>query len=203
MQTLATNLLIDNVAALRAGRTPRQDDGLIKALAAILADGSLEPAFVTQAMMMPSEADIARDIGRDVDPDAIFAARAALRAAICRAARRRAAGDYGRLSDRAPYSPDAASAGRRALKNACLDLLAARGEPSAIAAAMRQYEAADNMTDRMAALTTLSFHDVPERAAALDDFYRRFAGRSPGDRQMVLAPGDRSRNRRRSSACAT
>ena len=32
------------------------------------------------------------------------------------------------------------------------------------------------MTDRMAALATLSLHDVPERAAALDDFYRRYAG---------------------------
>jgi aminopeptidase N len=40
---------------------------------------------------------------------------------------------------------------------------------------MRQYESADNMTDRMAALATLSLHDVPERAAALADFYRRFA----------------------------
>src|SRR5262245_29325227 len=124
---------------------------------------------------MPSETDIARDIGRDVDPDAVFAVRTALRAAICGALNADLQNTYRRLSDRAPYSPDAASAGRRALKNACLDLLAARGEPSAIAAAMRQYQAADNMTDRMAALTTLAFHDVPERAAALDDFYRRFA----------------------------
>ena len=174
VQSLATNLLIDNVAARRAGRPLRQDDGLIKALAAILADGALEPAFITQAMMLPSEADIARDIGRDVDPDAVFAARTALRAALCEQLGAALRDTYQRLSDRAPYSPDAASAGRRALKNACLDLLAARGEQSAIAAAMRQFESADNMTDRMAALTTLSLHDVPERTAALDDFYRRF-----------------------------
>jgi aminopeptidase N len=32
------------------------------------------------------------------------------------------------------------------------------------------------MTDRMAALTALSLADVPERAAALDDFYTRYAG---------------------------
>ena len=32
------------------------------------------------------------------------------------------------------------------------------------------------MTDRMAALTTLSLHERPERAAALDDFYARYAG---------------------------
>ena len=30
------------------------------------------------------------------------------------------------------------------------------------------------MTDRMAALTTLSLHAAPERAAALDDFYERY-----------------------------
>jgi aminopeptidase N len=175
LQTLATNLLIDNVAALRAGRALRQDEGLMKALSAILSDSSLEPAFVTQALTMPSEADIARDIGSDVDPDAVFAARTALRAAISEHLAAALQDAYRRMSDRGPYSPDAASAGRRALKNASLDLLAAHGEGSAIAAAMRQYESADNMTDRMAALATLSLHDVPERAAALDDFYRRFA----------------------------
>ena len=78
------------------------------------------------------------------------------------------------MEDDGPYSPDAASAGRRALKNACLDMLAAAGA-SAIALAARQYQQATNMTDRMAALTTLSLHPVPERQAALDDFYRRYA----------------------------
>ncbi len=63
VQTLATSLLIDNVAALRASRPLRQDEGLIAALAAILTDPALEPAFVAQALTMPSEADIARDIG--------------------------------------------------------------------------------------------------------------------------------------------
>ena len=49
------------------------------------------------------------------------------------------------------------------------------GRPDAIALAARQYDPADNMTDRMAALATLSHCDVPERAAALDDFYARYA----------------------------
>src|SRR5207253_10028806 len=40
--------------------------------------------------------------------------------------------------------------------------------------AAAQYEAANNMTDRMAALGTLNQHGAPERTAALDDFYRRF-----------------------------
>ncbi len=73
-----------------------------------------------------------------------------------------------------PYSPDATSAGRRALRNVCLDLLAAGGAPDALARAENQYKSADNMTDRMAAIGTLSLHDVPARETALADFYRAF-----------------------------
>ncbi len=175
VQTLATRLLLDNTAALRAGRQARKDAGLIDALGAVLADGALEPAFMALMLTLPGEADIAREIGRDVDPDAIFAARAALRSAVGEALAGPLFDHYRRLSESAPYSPDAASAGRRALRNACLDLLAATRRADAVALAARQYRSADNMTDRMAALSTLSFIDAPERSAALDDFYARYA----------------------------
>src|SRR5262249_10943906 len=82
VQTLATRLLLDNVAALRRGGATRSDPGLLDALGAILADPALEPAFIALALSMPGEADIAREIGRDVDPEAIFSARTALRAQI-------------------------------------------------------------------------------------------------------------------------
>src|SRR3954467_11275305 len=175
VQSLANALLVDNVAAIRDGGTPREDEGLIGALSAVMADETLEPAFVALMLAMPSEADIARDIGRDVDPDAIFTARSRLRTTIGSRLGRALRETYRRMQDDGPYSPDAASAGRRALKNVCLDLLAAAGT-SAIATAARQYHQASNMTDRMAALATLSLHAVPERQAAIDDFYRRYSG---------------------------
>ena len=174
MQSLANALLIENVAAIRAGRAPREDDGLIAALAAALADPALEPDFVALALTLPGEADIAREIGHDVDPDAIFAARTHLRGAIGSRLGQVLRETYRRMQDDGPFSPDAAGAGRRALKNASLDLLAAGGA-SAIALAARQYHNATNMTDRVAALATLALHAVPERRAALDDFYRRYA----------------------------
>jgi aminopeptidase N len=175
IQSLANTLLIENVAAIRAGRAERDDDGLMAALAAVMADEALEPAFVALALAMPSEADIARDIGSDVDPDAIFAARTRLRTTIGSRLGPHLRETYRRMQDDGPFTPDAASAGRRALKNVCLDLLATAGA-SAIALAARQYHQASNMTDRMAALQTLSLYAVPERQAALDDFYRRYAG---------------------------
>jgi aminopeptidase N len=173
VQSLATAHLIE--AARGAGKA---DDaaGLIEAIEAILADAALEPAFVAQALSLPSEADIARDIAREVDPDAVLRARTALRVRIGETLHDALAAMHRRMSDNAPYSPNAASAGRRALKNACLDLLAANGRDAGITLAARQYAAADNMTDRMAALGVLALHDRPERAAALDDFYRRYQG---------------------------
>jgi aminopeptidase N len=174
VQSLANALLTENVATIRSGGAPRDDEGLLTALAALLNDSELEPAYVALMLTMPSEADIARDIGRDVDPDAIFAARTRLRAAIGSRLGPALRETYRRLQDDGAYSPDAASAGRRALKNVCLDLLAAAGV-SAIALAARQYHQATNMTDRTAALGTLSLYGVPERRAAIDDFYRRYA----------------------------
>jgi aminopeptidase N len=175
LQTLATRLLVDNTAASRASRPASHDPGLLDALSVTLADGALESAFVALALTLPGEAEIAREIGHDVDPHAVFAARAALRAAVGEYLAGPLFDHYRRLSEHGPYRPDAASAGRRMLRNTCLDLLVATRRPETISLAIRQYQVADNMTDRMAALSALSLCDVPERAATLDDFYARYA----------------------------
>jgi len=175
LQTISMRLLIDNVAALRAGQSPRSDERLMAALAAILDDGALEAAFIALALVPPGEGDIAREIGRDIDPDAVFNARRALRASVGDKLGSALVKTYERMTVPGRYTPDATSAGRRSLRNVALDLLAATAAPEAIARAAKQYEAADNMTDRMAALATLSLHPVPERERALADFYTRYA----------------------------
>ncbi|MGA7390451.1 MAG: aminopeptidase N [Pseudolabrys sp.] len=175
LQTISMRLLIDNVEAVRSGRSTRSDDQLMVALAAILEDPALEPAFIALALVPPGEGDIAREIGRDIDPDAIFRARAALRATIGDQLGPALSTLYDRMALSGGYSPDARSAGRRALRNVAIDLLAATGKPVDIVRASRQYSTADNMTDRLAALATLSLHDVPEHKHALADFYARYA----------------------------
>jgi aminopeptidase N len=176
IQTISMRLLLDNVAATRAGRPLREDDRLGNALVAVLEDSTLEPAFAALALILPSDGDIAREIGKDIDPDAIFQARTALRMELGGRLGVRLAAVYERMTGGDRYSPDAGSAGRRALRNTALDLLAANGAAAAIARATGQYRNADNMTDRMAALATLSLHDVPQRENALADFYDRYAG---------------------------
>jgi aminopeptidase N len=175
LQTISMRLLIDNVSAIRAGRDPRVDDKLMHALAAILAEAVLEPAFIALALVPPGEGDIAREIGHDIDPDAIFQARTKLKIVIGERLGAPLEAVYRRMTAPGQYSPDATSAGRRALRNVALDLLAANGSVTGIARAAKQYDAADNMTDRISALATLSLHDTPDRKRAIADYYSRHA----------------------------
>ncbi|MGE5146171.1 MAG: aminopeptidase N, partial [Candidatus Eiseniibacteriota bacterium] len=175
LQSIATRLLVDNVAAIRAGKTPASDDRLMVALAKLVEDPALEPAFVALALVPPGEGDIAREIGRDIDPQAIHHARIALRAAIGTRLGAALSTLYERLTVSGGYTPDATGAGRRALRNVALDLLAADGNAAGIARAASQYDAADNMTDRMAALGTLALHAGEARDKALADFYHRYS----------------------------
>lgn len=74
-----------------------------------------------------------------------------------------------------PFSPDAASAGRRALRNTALSYLVyAENEPARAVAA---FKSANNMTDLSQALTILAhrFPDATETADALATFKTRFA----------------------------
>jgi aminopeptidase N len=176
--TLAMHHLVAGAAAIRAKRTPPSPKALTSALARSFDDDRLDPAFVAQVVAVPGESDIAHEIGGDVDPDAVLAARKGLKRTLGEALAARCQKIYERLSPRAPYSPDAANAGRRALKNACLDLIAATGSQSGVERAFRQFVEADNMTDRFAALAILSTHDVAEREQAFDEFQKLF-GENP------------------------
>ncbi len=173
-QTIALAYLVEATAAMRAGRALPPPEALVEALGSTLGDRALDPAFIAQALSVPSEGDVAREIGTDVDPDAIHDARKALRQTLGEALAPALAAAYARHAPAGAYSPDAASAGRRALRNASLDLLAAGGSPEGIARAVAHFEGADNMTDRFFALSVLA-HSAPDaREAALAAFYERF-----------------------------
>ncbi|WP_395665660.1 aminopeptidase N [Methylocella sp.] len=174
-QTYASRLLTRSVADIVAGRVPQAaDEGFVAAFAALVEDVG-DPAFAAQMIALPSEGDIARDIAENVDPDAVHAARESLRAALGAKLSPQLAAAYARLAPDGPYSPDAASAGRRALRNAALDLLCAGDPETGAPLAQRQFETADTMTDELAALSALAHLGGAAREAALDAFYARHA----------------------------
>ncbi|SFP83926.1 aminopeptidase N [Sphingomonas rubra] len=166
-------LMLDTlVAAVVEGRA--EHDAVLAAVATTLDAAGLDRTFVAEAVLLPSDAFVGDQLAR-VDPDAVFAAREALHRdlGVRLAARWRAA-----YAERpaVPYAYTPAEKGKRRLRNAALAYLAASGAPDAASLAFGQFEAADNMTDRLAALQTLISLDADEGEAALDIFYNRYAG---------------------------
>ncbi|MDB5510249.1 MAG: pepN [Hyphomicrobiales bacterium] len=175
-QTCATRWLLRAVKALRAGEPIPQDTRLADALEAVVARFEQDPAFTAQVMLLPTESDIAREISTDVDPDAVHQARKALRRLVGERLSTRLKTVYDALAPARAYSPDAASAGRRALRNAALDLIAAADPEAGGLMAEAQFNAANNMTDQIGALAVLSHIPGNAREAALDSFFRAHAG---------------------------
>ena len=171
-------LMLDTlVAATVEGRADHA--AVIAAVEQTLDDPALDPAFVAEAVLLPSEAFIGDQLST-VDPDAIFAAREALRRDLGKRLDGRWRAAYQAGSGHAyAYTPE--DKGRRRLRNVALGYIAGSGAADAAAIAWAQFEAADNMTDRQAALTTLASSTAPEREAALDVFYNRYS-----DNQLVL-----------------
>ena len=147
----------------------------IDALGRILEDRDLEKAFTAQVLALPGEDYLAGRVAL-YDPPAIHHARQALRRAIAERLGDALRDTYHANHSNQPFSPDAVQAGQRALKNAALSYLAVLDDCGDLVAG--QYRAADNMTDRVAALRLLVDRDGPARREALDDFHDRFAGNS-------------------------
>ncbi|UVO55401.1 aminopeptidase N [Sphingomonas sp. SUN039] len=166
-------LMLDTLVADISGN-PADPTAVIDAVGATLGDPDLDPAFIGEAVLLPSEAFIG-DQMLVVDPEAISAAREKLRIAVAKAHLPRWRALYEANGARAfEYSPQAK--GARRIRNVALGSIAAADPVEGAKLAFAQFGAADNMTDRMGALMTLANGDAPERVAALDIFYNRYRG---------------------------
>ncbi|HEU4621011.1 MAG TPA: aminopeptidase N [Burkholderiaceae bacterium] len=167
-QRLLLDLMLTH---LDAGTVPHKaPEALIDAFRHTLHAG-LDPAFVEIALSMPSMAYVAEQVSV-VDPDAIARVHQAMTIAIARALRDDFRAAYDRLRLFGPYSPDAASAGKRALRNLALRYLVELGDSDGLAIARAQFQMADNMTDRFAALSCLA--NVGAARDELTEFFARY-----------------------------
>ncbi|OLP61884.1 aminopeptidase N [Xaviernesmea oryzae] len=172
---LALAELVAATQAVKAGQAVAVSNLLVDALLATAGDAALEPAFRAQALALPSESDIARAIGTGNDPDAIHAARIFVVRHVAQAGQTLFATLIDEMKVEGPFSPDAESAGRRALRTMALTYLSHAEENPARAKAA--FDTANNMTERAHALALLAqvFGDTPQAAHALSDFRTRFA----------------------------
>jgi len=132
-----------------------------------------DPAFIAEVLSLPSETFLAEQMDV-VDPDALHASRNALRRALASRFKNQFLEIYRREKISTPYSPDAASSGRRALRNLALSYLMELETGDIVALCYEQFGQSDNMTEQFAALAALANSGAPQRQIALDSFYGKW-----------------------------
>ena len=171
-QRLALNRALTCInEGLDPAQSPVLDEAYITAMRKVLRHPDLDAAFKELALTLPSEVYIAEQL-QVVDPQQIHAVREAMRDQLAQALQADWAWAYEQHRVAGAYSPDAVSAGRRALSGMALSMLciAARTSGDGIwpGQAYQAFKDAHNMTDRFNALSALvvSRHALAKDALA-------------------------------------
>jgi aminopeptidase N len=157
----------------------KPDTGFLDALRQMALDDTQDPAFRALAMALPSQDDIAQTLfasGVTPDPMAIYGAVKTLSRAIAEHMKDDLPALLAANTVTEPYLPNAEQSGKRALANTALSLLSKLDDG---AAAQAQYDAADNMTQQLSALSCLL------RAGAGADALAKFEQQWHGDRLVM------------------
>lgn len=150
-----------------------QDSVLVDAMRITLNDKTLDPAYRGLVLMLPSEGTLAEQM-KVIDPQAIHLARQFLKRHIATVLEADLVRLYQDNAVTGAYSPAAEPAGKRALRNGALSYLIELDKTDVHALAQTQYDHANNMTDRFAALAALENSHAAGKAEALSRFYDDF-----------------------------
>ncbi len=174
-QELATRQILAMAAIWReTGQTPAPDPVMIDAWGSMLKDTDIDAGYQARALSMPLEKTVLERMSA-MDPVAVAQARASLKRVIGQHFCKELIATYHQQSTPGKYSPAPGPAGKRALKNLALSFLVTAHQKEAIELAFQQFNHATNMTDRMAAFTTLAHETQGARTSdAITQFYENW-----------------------------
>ncbi|MGB0473983.1 MAG: aminopeptidase N [Porticoccaceae bacterium] len=152
-QKLSLNVLNRLIDDAKAERELVMDQQLIEVFDSLLSDHSLDPAMVNLMLQLPSEAQL-HEQAEIIYVEPIHRAREFVRQAVANALQEKLVATYERLTVTQDYAPEAGQIGNRALRNCVLSYLM-QVESVGPELAWQQFNTADNMTDKAAALGSL------------------------------------------------
>ncbi len=168
-QTYATALMLRNVERHQSGLPFEPDPAFSEALRAILSSEKLDRALAAEMLILPSESYLAESMDI-IDPDALHAVRQHLRRVLATELRDELFSTYRACKGNAPYRFETGAVADRSLKNAALGLLMELDDEEVHSECEAQFGEADNMTDRIAALSMLAERGGQTRADVLARF---------------------------------
>ncbi len=171
-QNLALRVLRKLVKQFQQGEEGEDDAVYQQAVEQLLQNTKNDPALVAMALSLPGENYIA-DQMESADPGAIHQAREFLRHSLAKQLEQAWRDAYQRTSSSQPYQPVATEFARRALNGLALSyLVCLGGEINSLCEA--QYQQANNMTDKSAALRAMVNQGLPAAEGLLADFYQQY-----------------------------
>jgi aminopeptidase N len=150
-------------------------------LALTLRNNTLDDAFKSLMLLMPSEAEVTAALARDVDATRVHNSRRRVLHDIALHLVNPLKVVISATRDTPPYRPDTASAARRSLRLSALHLLSYAVPHDAIAIGRGDVAASTNMTVEAGTLASLSHVDD----AAIDDMLLAFYDRHADDHLLV------------------
>lgn len=172
-QQLMKERLLKLAGDYQAGRPLSLDRPFINAFRKTLESRMEDKAFQAYALALPSETYLA-DFMDVIDPAAIHEARRFALRTLAEELKDVFLSVYEENEDAGPYDIDQKSVGKRSLRNLCLGYLMETGDAYIRGLCTKQFLFGGNMTNVLAALSLFADTDCPERAEALDYFYRRW-----------------------------
>lgn len=165
-QMLLAKYIRQNVNNVQTGSEVQLSEDLIDAFRGVLLDENLEPAFIAQVFSLPSINEITGWY-KQIDVDAVDTVLNSITVSLSAALEDELSATYHTLKQ-AEYTIDHAAIGKRALRNQCLQFLAHTDKGNALVKA--QYEAANNMTDTIAAMSAANSAQLECREELMADY---------------------------------
>ncbi|MDF4642264.1 aminopeptidase N [Vibrio parahaemolyticus] len=165
-QMLLAKYIRQNVTNVQTGSEVQLSEDLIDAFRGVLLDENLEPAFIAQVFSLPSINEITGWY-KQIDVDAVDTVLNSITVSLSTALEDELSATYHTLKQ-AEYTIDHAAIGKRALRNQCLQFLAHTDKGNTLVKA--QYEAANNMTDTIAAMSAANSAQLECREELMADY---------------------------------
>ncbi|EGQ7739047.1 aminopeptidase N [Vibrio parahaemolyticus] len=165
-QMLLAKYIRQNVTNVQTGSEVQLSEDLIDAFRGVLLDENLEPAFIAQVFSLPSINEITGWY-KQIDVDAVDTVLNSITVSLSAALEDELSATYHTLRQ-AEYTIDHAAIGKRALRNQCLQFLAHTDKGNTLVKA--QYEAANNMTDTIAAMSAANSAQLECREELMADY---------------------------------
>ncbi len=171
-QRLALKIMLPLINDYQQGKSLTLNPAFIKAYAQVLAKTYSDESLRARVLSLPNQ----RYLGEwmeVIDVDAIYHVHRFVREQLASQLQTQWQAIYDEYHQSAAYEYNQQAVGQRSMKNLCLSYLRLLNSDESRQRCQQQFNTANNMTDKIAALATLSHIDHPARITALETFYEQ------------------------------